>query len=336
MEIVLLTQSTLDEQVQVYCSAFEKGSSFEVIKAHWVKKHYKNPIENSLIFGAFDGDRLIGLNAYLPSIYRVGEKKYYVLQSCESGVLPAYRGKGVWSKIVRFAVEYISNNTRYEGIMGFPNYRNSYPGFKKMGWNTLYQMDNYLLVNNASKFAESIFGGNSVLGFVAGLAVMQRIPIFVFSLFQNRYQIRECFVNEALWNIPDEPALTIDHSEAWCKWKADYKQLRCLLINKSGEPLASCIYGIDMYEGHEVIRLDQFSNNGRTHGSRRLLSLALAYLKKRYPNAAFVRTWTMPRDGRIFRKLMFIKSSHPNPFILIDTKGNLKDLRWSLSFFDLD
>lgn len=338
MEIVLLDKSTIDAQVRVYHAAFNKQAPLEEIKTQWIKKHYENPIENSLIFGAFEGEELVGLNAYLPSCYMLNGEKVYLLQSCESGVLPSQQGKGVWGKVVRYAVEYIEKNTRYVGIIGFPNYRNSYPGFKKMGWKTLFEMNNLILVNNAKNFSKSLFASRKILQFFARIAVIQRIPLGIKALSHSDIKIKECSISDVFWeDVRDK--ITIDHSDKWCFWKADYKQMHSLSLNQGERLLASCIYGIDHFEGNEVIRLDYFAVTPESNiSSRVLLSKVLKYLKVVYPAAAFVRTWTMNDTGfnKDLKKLLFLRSSHPNPFILTEPKCNLADKQWSLSFFDLD
>ena len=338
MEIVRLDKTSIDAQVRVYHAAFNKTAPIEETKAQWIKKHYENPIENSLIFGAIEEGELVGLNAYLPSRYKLGEETIYLLQSCESGVLPSQQGKGIWGKVVRYAVEYIEKNTKYVGILGFPNYRNSYPGFKKMGWKTLYAMNNLILVNNAKAFSKSLFGNRKLLRALGQVSILQRLPVSVNSSFHKSIRVEENNVEDAIW-VEDKGRITVDHFEEWCRWKADYKHMSSITLYKDDTPLASCIYGIDHYEGNEVIRLDHFAVKGEPSvSSRVLLSIMLSFFKKKYPQAAFVRIWTMNGTGlnSQLKKLLFVKSSHPNPFILSEPINELANKDWALSFFDLD
>lgn len=338
MEIELLDKSTINAQVRVYHAAFNKQAPIEETKAQWIKKHYENPIENSLIFGAFEEGELVGLNAYLPSCYMLNGEKVYLLQSCESGVLPSQQGKGIWGKVVRYAVDYIEKNTKFVGIIGFPNYRNSYPGFKKMGWKTLFEMNNLILVNNAKYFSKSLFASRKPLQLLARVSIIQRIPVSICALFHNNIQIKECDITDVLWN-DDNNKISINHSEEWCHWKADYKNLHSLSLYKGRTVLASCIFGIDHFEGNDVIRLDYFSIAPDTMvSSKVLLSKLLKYLKESYSNAAFVRTWTMSDAdfNKDLKSLLFLRSSHPNPFIITEPISDLANKEWSLSFFDLD
>lgn len=338
VEIRKLEADSIEQQVRVFRSAFESTTSIEDDINTWRKKHYENPIENSLIFGAFIGEELVGLNAYLPTIYKLNGKGVYVLQSCESGVLASQQGKGIWGKVVRFAVDYIEKNTKYMAIIGFPNYRNSYPGFKKMGWKTLCEMNNLILVNNAKYFSKSLFGNRKLLQFCARISVVLRTPIYLCCLFRRNLIVKECDISQVFWN-DEQDKLSINHSAEWLRWKADYKRLKCLSVYYRSNLIASCIYGIDHFEGNEVIRLDYLSfSDSSTLGKTSVLSKILRFLKKERPNAAFVRTWTMPgnEQTKLFKKLWFLHSSHPNPFIITEPVDNLGLKDWSLSFFDLD
>lgn len=338
MEIVKLDRTTVDEQVRVYHTAFHKQEPIEETKARWIKKHYENPIEDSLVFGALEEGVLVGLNAYQPSCYTLNGKKIYLLQSCESGVLPTHQGKGIWGKVVRYAVEYIERNTKYQGVIGFPNYKNSYPGFKKMGWKTLYEMNNMILVNNANKFAQSLFAEKKILQILARVSVAQRLPVLLYSLFYKDVRVEECDITDVEWN-DDASVVSIDHSEDWCRWKADYKQIHCLSLRRGDKVLANCLYDIGHYEGNNIIRIEYFSKKtGLSIGSIPFLSHFLRYLKVKHPDAAFVRVWTMNDTelNRNLRKLFFLKSSHPNPFIITEPNIYLAERDWSLSFFDLD
>lgn len=338
MEILRLDRTTVDAQVRVYHTAFNKQEPIEETKARWVKKHYNNPIEDSLVFGAIEDGELVGLNAYQPSCYTIDGEKVFLLQSCESGVLPSQQGKGIWGKIVRYAVDYIEKNTKYQAVIGFPNYRNSYPGFKKMGWKTLYEMNNMILVNNVKCFAQSLFGKKQILQLIARISVIQRMPVFVYSLFHKDVRVEECDITDIKWN-DDANVVSVDHSENWCRWKADYKQISSLSLRSGEKVLANCLYDIGHYEGNNIIRLEYFSKTSDTNiGSKSLLSHLLNYLKKTHPEAAFVRVWTMNDTelNRDLRQLFFLKSSHPNPFIITEPNIYLAEKDWSLSFFDLD
>ncbi len=83
----------------------------------------------SVAIATLDGET-IGMNAFMPSRFRLGGEDVRAYQSMDTIVTPAARGKGVFGSMI---------NCFYEGtdaslIYGFPNL-NSSPGFfGKLGW----------------------------------------------------------------------------------------------------------------------------------------------------------------------------------------------------------
>ena len=64
--LTLLDERSIEKQVLVYRAAFELSISLEENLIKWKKKHYENPLGNSLIVGAFINEELVGMNAYMP------------------------------------------------------------------------------------------------------------------------------------------------------------------------------------------------------------------------------------------------------------------------------
>lgn len=101
-------------------------------EAFW-HKHYGNPnrLAAPLFVEKIEND-IIGMNGFMAAKFICASKELYAAQSCDSAVLPQYRGKGVFSSIIKRA----QNQLKNEGIdflFGFPN-QNSYPGFIKLDW----------------------------------------------------------------------------------------------------------------------------------------------------------------------------------------------------------
>lgn len=118
-----------DELITLFNSVFGRHATRDT----WEYKHYKNPFQSSGIFGAFDGERLVGMNAFMPMQYTDGRRIYNIVQSCESAVDPKYRRRGIFSGIILAAEKfYIAQGFDY--FIGFPNPENSYGGFLKIGW----------------------------------------------------------------------------------------------------------------------------------------------------------------------------------------------------------
>lgn len=335
--IILLDEKTIEQQVIVYRSAFETTSSIEDNLRKWRKKHYENPLGNSLIFGAFINGDLVGMNAYMPVAYYINGERVKMLQSCESGVLPNFQGKGIWKKVVTYALKYIKEETDYKLVMGFPNYINSYPGFKKMGWKTLTNMKNYVLINNLSAF-KSVFRKKSFLFRFAlnGLAIQRMLT----HIYNNRkYHVEKIRLEDLIWNNKTFGVLSCDHSIELLKWKRDYKDLFSVCVKEGDEVLATCLYGLSTYNGSVIIKMENFEYcENYSDKSKSLLSSLIVYFSKKYPEASFVRVWAQDNSLQIslLKKLFFVESSHPNPFIISEPDTIYANIPWSLSFFDLD
>ncbi|HEX8654756.1 MAG TPA: GNAT family N-acetyltransferase [Allosphingosinicella sp.] len=76
------------------------------------------------------GGEIIGVNAFMPSRFRIGERTGRAYQSMDTIVTPAARGKGVFGRLINCFYDEGEADLLY----GFPN-ANSSPGFfGKLGW----------------------------------------------------------------------------------------------------------------------------------------------------------------------------------------------------------
>lgn len=337
-KIKVLERDTLSEQLNVYRAAFNTMKDISEINDLWIKKHYENPLGDSLVFGAYHEGILVGMNAYMPVEYHYKGTTIPMLQSCESGVLPEFQGKGIWSKVVRCAIDYIFQNTKYQAIIGFPNYINSYPGFKKMGWDTLYEMSNYVIVNNPVSFSKTMFEGKRFFQLLVRLIALQRLGVCFTCCNCKNYSIDECQSDELLWD-DNLDVLSVSHNKQLIEWKKSYKGIKTIAIKKGGDVLATCIYSLGDYNGASIIKLEKcVVGNCSLMSYKKAIALLCRYFAKEYRNVVFVRAWSMPNThfSSALKKLFFMKSSHPNPFIIMQSKNRFMDFKWDLSFFDLD
>lgn len=316
VEFKLLNRDTFDEQCHVYSMAF--GHKNKEIHNHWQKKHYDNPLGNSLIFGAYLDNKLVGINCFQPCTYKINGEILKVFQSCESGVLPECQGKGIWGKLMKFAESYIRTNTDCDVLIGFPNYRNSYPGFKKMSWNTICIMNNYLLINNAKSFFNALLPGKKSLhSILSPFLNLQKSLIKVFN--KNKLHIESISNNKLIWNNANNE-ISINLSGNDLNWKIDYKNLSCLEIkNQDNDILATCIYGLSKYKSEDIICIHKIDFTSNMQISKKIVLASLCnYLSKQYSSIAFIRIWIMPDDelNKLFKNLLFLRTNHPNPFIV--------------------
>ncbi len=335
VSIQLLNIDSVDEQLKIHRAAFGEDVDLIEERKFWIKKHYENPLGPSLIFGAIINDSIVGMNAYMPVRYYLNGEQVIMLQSCESGVLPSCQGKGIWKKVVTYAIEYIKNNTDYKLVIGFPNYNNSYPGFVKMGWKTVGDMSNYVLVNNISEFKSIFHQHNPLFRFALNAMALQRAMCWIY--YDRRYEIEDSRSEDLIWSNPGPDVLECDHSIELLEWKAEYKKLKSVFVTIDGKTVASCLYGMSSYDGSEIIKIERLDWVAECE-SKRVLACLLTYFAKKYPNVSFIRVWA--QDGSkvalLLKHLLFVKSSHPNPFIVNNPESVYASMPWSLSFYDLD
>ncbi len=339
LEIRPIDRSSVDEQLEVYRAAFNPKEDYNTIKAFWEKKHYMNPIHDSYVFGAYDDTRLVSMNAYMPMKYRVENRTVNVIQSCESGTLPEYRGRGLWSKVVTYAINTFKEEGEYEFLIGFPNYENSYGGFMKMKWNHDTDINNYILIVNGKSFASALTGISIPC---AKLLAIQKCKLSrkVF----NKFSVVPYEYYEIIQNCK---GFDILQTREFINWKKSYKSVEFFsIIDSEGKRVAICSYSLGWYKGERIALLYRIDTDKGDNKLRNLYSVAIQEIIRRHKNIAFIRTWVMPESVNedAVRALGFLKSRHKNPFITYPLKNDnvneamLRDRNnWSqLTFMDLD
>ena len=336
--LTLLDESTIEQQVLVYQSAFESTSDLKDIIERWKIKHYKNPLGQSIIVGAFIDNQLVGINAYMPIEYHIHNEPVKMLQSCESGVLPTCQGKGIWRKIVTYALEYIDKHTDYQLVMGFPNYTNSYPGFKKMGWKTVCNMKNHVMVNNLAALKNIFANRNFIYRFCLNGLVLQRAKTILCT--RKQYHIEQTSVDNLLWNDENlNNTLISAHSTEVLKWKQKYKHMYAVCVKVDNNIVATGLYSFGQYENGKIIKLECFECAEQYQKeAKHILACILNYFTTHHPNVAFIRVWAQENTNMnsLLKQMWFASSSHPNPFIVSKPESKYANMKWALSFFDLD
>ncbi len=339
LHVELLGEETIEEQLQVYKTAFNTSSDYNVLKKRWYYKHYSNPVHESFVFGAYDGNFLVSINAYMPMRYQIDNRIVNLIQSCESGTLPDYRGKGVWSKVVKYAVNYFKESGKYDFLIGFPNYENSFGGFMKMDWNYDLDLINYVLISNGDCFSKLLFG---------------RKMFFSQAFELPQIRLRESLMDNYLISAKDKQikndkseAFDVELSKEFIEWKKEYKELKSFCIKSNvNDSIAVCLYEIDNYKGAKIAVLDRIIPLDDKGNYREIYSVALQEIMNRNNDLAFIRTWVIrgSETEKIVKSLWFLESKHKNPFITyqlkedVVTEKELRDkMKWkNLSFLDLD
>ena len=118
-------------------------------KEYWHWKYQMNPFGDSVGWIAVDNKtkNVIGVRILWKWLMQYNKKLVNCYQAVDTATHPLYQRKGVFSALIKEAIDYITINKFL--IFNFPN-RNSLPGYLKFGWiklagvSTLYKPINKL------------------------------------------------------------------------------------------------------------------------------------------------------------------------------------------------
>ncbi len=115
-------------------------------EAWWRWKHELNPCGPSLLMGAFDGSRLVGLRAFLRWRLRWDGSEHAAVRAVDTATHPDYRGRGIFRSLTMKGLGMLADEGT-EWVFNTPN-DNSYPGYLKMGWRPVADLRMAVRVNN--------------------------------------------------------------------------------------------------------------------------------------------------------------------------------------------
>ncbi len=333
--IKLLDETSVDDQIKIYAESFGYRGSIDKLKEFWMEKHFNNPIDKSAIFGAYVNDELAGINAYTPMDYSYTGRVIHVVQSCESGVAVKFRRRGIWVKIVTYAMEYFKKEGKYEAVIGFPNYRNSYPGFVKMGWLTLFNEENMLMINNGP----AVFGTKfpKAISWIGKLAELQKIPMS-FKSKKSKYIVEK--VESLKLEMENDDKISLNLSEKWFDWKIGYKNHDLYSVRDDDKIVAGFVVEKNGLDGVRYLKLIKGFNYCDDNKVYREAFIAFVEFVFKNREISLLRIWTTEMDK--YKKLGFIHmKSHVNPYIVYPLNEDSRELladpeKWSVGLLDLD
>ena len=117
-------------------------------EAWWRWKHESNPCGPSLLMGAFDGRRLVGLRAFLRWRLNWDGRDHAAARAVDTATHPDYRGRGIFRSLTLKGLGILAEEGT-EWVFNTQN-DNSYPGYLKMGWRPMADLRMAVRVNNWS------------------------------------------------------------------------------------------------------------------------------------------------------------------------------------------
>ena len=309
---------TMEQQAELFNQTFNQHASYKA----WKRKHIDNPLSGKCtVMCAFDGDKVVGVNGFLPMDYEYKGEVFHTVQSCDTAVNPDYRGQGIFTKMIAEAQNHFKNEG-FDALVGFPN-QNSYHGFtKKLGWVEMHRTMKYFYPNTVKSVAKNMLEKN-VPAFMNPLAAVWR------NTFCGRYLIRSggfsvekknCIEASEFISMQNTGKIHIKMSEDYMNWKlsAGY----CLYIAKDKNNnevcrLLVCDYVVDeSYKRGNILLLQSPGNDAAAF--RIGASMILKEISKEYD---VLSVWEQ-NDGAVnesLKKLGFIANfseSDGSPFIV--------------------
>ncbi len=331
---------SVDSQVSLFMQS-SSSSDFQYEKKKWIKKHYANPAGESLIYVAINDDgEMVGITAFLKCNYFYKGILINALQVCEVSVRGDFRRQGIWERIMNYALEDIKENSNADILMAFPNYNNSYLGFKKMGWKTMLEMNNYIMTGNSKAFSKFCF---KRIFFFHILFNLQHLVIdYMYMKNRDKFFVKE--TTRPFDGVIGDGSCAVKVDEAFLRWKEEYAKWVVKSIYVKDREVAIFAYAIDVKRNSEVANfigirmLEEFEDLKL----EKLIACSIKYILANNPDVALIRTWGETRgvSEKAIRKVKMFRVNHHNPFVYITLNDKSSSDMFieniKLSFFDLD
>lgn len=335
IKISLLDKSSIEEQYSVFVQAFSESLESNHGIDKWYLKHYQNPLGDSLVFGAWMNNRLVAIKAYYPAEYIYLGNTFHLLVSCDSAVIKECQGYGVWKLLVQYAINHIRIHTTYKYIISFPNPNSTYKGFTKLGWSNVSNLKNFIFINNTLKFT-SLFTQSTSIQKLSTILNIQKLGVKFWENRNKQLIVKTCSANELIWKYDDKTA-HLNLNSNILKWKFSLQDLNAIAIYDKDNVIATCIYSVRPYGNCKIIKIYHVTLNAEIE-PKILYAKFIMYLCKKHNECAFIRVWekqTFQKDD-IYKSLLFLPTSHVNPFMIYSIDNNKFHAFWELSMLDLD
>lgn len=220
----------VNEAYNIFRIVFGEAMSEEQFK----RKHFGNPqkLDHPIRF-YYEDDQAAGINAFMGCVLLVDGEKHWVAQSNDTAVLPEFRGRHIFTKII--TAEEDSHNEEF--IFGIPN-GNSHPGFLKMGWTQKCEFTHYIrIVNPIGLLIGSNAVSNVLRRFCASFVGVKRLS--------DRERIEKSlnpdFSEGEIKAINDSVSCAIERTNEFFQWK---------LSNRMDHPTFMKLYDGDRLLGY--------------------------------------------------------------------------------------
>lgn len=311
--ITILGVEYIKSALDLFNTVFGLSATMEF----WMHKHYENPLGDSIFVGAFYEGKLVAINGFQPINYRDGLRVYKGLQSCESAVDIHYRKRGLFSRLISYAEEWAGQH-QYDFLIGHPNIY-SYPGFIKLGWESIGCSRNYGRIENMGAWLEYKKTHNK-----RPLADALLIANYIFG---RRFIRKKWEISITMLNITQfldsyktkDGVIRADYTKAFLEWKLEKNGKIYEISDKQGK------IAIVIVSDEKIVFWEQFTQN--TVRLRRGLQ---CFYKQEFAKSGIIdfRVDYSTNQMEWIRNAGFITKREPeNQVILKRLSENLKEVR---------
>jgi GNAT superfamily N-acetyltransferase len=97
MELKLLARCDINDVYSLFRLCFESN---DLIVDFFVWKYFDNPVGEAVLYGFYDGSKLIASGALIPELIHYNDEKIIIYKCTDLMTDPSYRGKGLAKKLV--------------------------------------------------------------------------------------------------------------------------------------------------------------------------------------------------------------------------------------------
>lgn len=335
-----LDENTIDIQVDIFNKAFSKNATCKT----WHYKHYENPLIKKLgictVLGAYSGDLLVGIGAFMPVNFSISDKTITAVQACDAAIRPEWQGKGLYTHINSYAEKYYKKHN-IDVIFAFP-YPDfgSYFCFKKLGWEDICTVSTAFIPVNPANILKSRLH----------IPIPSLINIFAKKHLKIANKISAKFPEYICTEQKNPPEYAKQHiskkalpyyDKDYFNWKLTDKNIRYITVTKNGDTAGIFIVNCssDAYIMAEYVVSDSDDEY------MTILAILVEYLSTKYDS---IKVWTNDIENKgnsAYSKCSFITKLRKNSYHFMikvltgDTEKKdilLKKDIWKPQQYDMD
>lgn len=304
-----LDESTIETQVEIFNQAFNKNATTDT----WHYKHFQNPLikdlDISTILGAYSGETLVGIGAFMPVKFSVADKTFTAVQACDASIRPEWQGKGLYTHINAYAERYYKEHSiDVIFALPYPDF-GSYFCFRKLGWEDICTVSTAFIPVNLTNILKSRLP----------IPMPSLVNIFAKKHLKPASKICKKFPDYICREYENPPEYNAENSsgriipcykEDYFNWKLIDKNIRYITVSKNNKVAGVFIVNCC----NDAYIMAEYTNVYNNDESLIIIAHLVTYLAQKYDS---IKVWTNDienTDTSIYRKCGFITKLNKNSY----------------------